>query len=75
MKQKKKTKVRVGIEKLRFLMGILIVVTGGALMMYLLEVTVDRYVVGMEDYIIFPISIILLITGIGVIARNVSSFK
>lgn len=73
MKQKKKTKV--GIEKLRFLLGILIVVTGGALMMYLLEVSIDRHVQSLEDYILFPISIILLILGIGVVAKNASSFK
>ena len=73
MKQKKKTKV--GIEKLRFLMGVLIIMTGGMVMLYLLGSSISTYVRGVGDYILFPVSIILLITGIGVVSRNMSSFK
>lgn len=73
MKQKKKTKV--SIEKLRFLMGILIVMTGGTTMLYFLGSSISTYIQGVGDYILFPVSIILLVTGIGVVSRNMSSFK
>ena len=73
MKQKKK--IKVGIEKLRFLMGVLVIITGGMVMLYLLESSIMSYAQGMKDYILFPLSIILLITGIGVVSRNMSSFK
>ncbi|MEA2006927.1 MAG: hypothetical protein U9O20_02085 [Patescibacteria group bacterium] len=73
--KKKKKEVKVSIEKLRFLLAILIVVTGGALMLFLLESDISRYVHRIEDYVLFPISIILLVTGIGIVAKNASAFK
>ncbi|MEA1926152.1 MAG: hypothetical protein U9M90_02810 [Patescibacteria group bacterium] len=58
------------MSKLRFLLGLLIVITGGSLMIDLLGLSIRNYTANVGEVVLFPMAMLLLITGIGIVAKN-----
>lgn len=68
--KKKNGKKKVRMGKLRFLLGLLIVITGGSLMIELLGLSVVGHTANIGEIFLFPMAIIILIVGIGVVTKN-----
>ncbi len=65
------------LSKLEFLLGLLVVVTGGAIMIDLLglSVKIKDYTSSVNELILFPMAMMLLIVGIGVIAKSAKTLE
>lgn len=71
MKKKKKNgKKEKRMSKLRFLLGLLIVITGGSLMIDLLGLSAKNYTGNLGEVVLFPMAMLILIIGIGIVAKN-----
>ena len=70
--KKKNGKKRRRLSKLKFLMGLLIVITGGSLMIDLLGLSVMSYTTNINEILLFPMAMLILIVGIGMVIKHSS---
>ena len=70
--KKKNGKKQRRLSKLKFLMGLLIVITGGSLMIDLLGLSVMSYTTNVNEILLFPMAMLILIVGIGMVIKHSS---
>jgi len=73
--KKKKGKKRKRLSKLKFLMGLLIVIAGGSLMVDLLGLSVKGYTKGVNEVLLFPMAMLVLIIGIGMVIKHSNALE
>lgn len=73
--KKKNGKKQRRLSKFKFLMGLLIVITGGSLMIDLLGLSVMDYTTNVNEILLFPMAMLILIVGIGIVIKHSSTLE
>lgn len=64
-------------SRLEFVLGLLVVVAGGSIMINMLGLSarLESYTAGVNELLLFPMAMLLLVTGVAIVAKAARKFE